>query len=227
MRIGTSVVVPVRNGQRFILEAVSSALDQLSDQDEVIVVDDVSTDGTRAILSKVADTRLRVVEGAGRGVSSARNIGLRIARGEFIAFLDHDDIWPAGRHASLRAALVANPDFDAAFGRVGVRIEQDALQLSRAEELEGKHFPALINSALYRWTLLERTGGFAEDMHFGEDLDYHIRLTEAGMRPLQCDVASMIYRMHGDNATNDQRRVAAGQFEAIARKLARAKMRRA
>ena len=79
--------MPVRNGARFIREGIESALAQLADNDEILVVDDASTDATRAIVATINDPRLRVLDGAGRGVSSARNIGLSASVGEFIAFL--------------------------------------------------------------------------------------------------------------------------------------------
>ena len=89
---GTSVIIPVRNGARFVREAIESALVQLSADDEVIVVDDASDDDTGGVVRQIDDRRIRLLDGTGRGVSSARNIGLAEATGEFVAFLDHDDL---------------------------------------------------------------------------------------------------------------------------------------
>src|SRR5690242_11942220 len=97
----TSVIVPVRNGVRFIREGIDSALQQLAPDDEIVVIDDASTDGTLSVLNRMQDRRIRVLAGSGRGVSSARNIGLAAASGTFIAFLDHDDLWPPERHPVL------------------------------------------------------------------------------------------------------------------------------
>src|SRR5438477_2430339 len=110
----TSLIIPVRNGVRFIEEAVDSALRQLDPEDEIIVVDDASADATRSVLAGIPDRRMRVLDGSGRGVSSARNIGLAAAAGEFIAFLDHDDLWPPQRHAVLLQALIADVSIDCA-----------------------------------------------------------------------------------------------------------------
>ena len=196
----TSVIIPVLNGAVFVNDAVASVLSELASDDEVLVVDDGSTDATRAVLHR-ADPRVALLEGPGRGPSAARNVGLARARGDFIAFLDHDDLWPAGRHQALRAALRGGESVDAAAGRVLIRIEAtgDAGDYRR---LHGRHAPSLLPCCLYRRGLIERAGRFADDLRYGEDLDYHFRLVEAGMRLVLCDHDSLIYRRHAGNATN-------------------------
>src|SRR3978361_982737 len=109
MRACTSVVIPVRNGAAFIVESIFSALSQLQGRDEIIVVDDGSTDNTRSLVRGVRDYRVTMLEIGGRGVSAARNAGLAIVDNEFVAFLDHDDLWPEGRHKKLQAAPSSGP----------------------------------------------------------------------------------------------------------------------
>src|SRR4051812_72489 len=104
MHCGTSVIIPVHNGAAYIAAAMRSALDQLDSTDELIVVNDGSTDNTLVQIANVADARVRLVQSPRRGVSAARNFGFQAARGEFIAFLDHDDLWPPGRHEHLIGA---------------------------------------------------------------------------------------------------------------------------
>jgi glycosyltransferase involved in cell wall biosynthesis len=87
----TSVIMPVHNGAAHITEAMASALAQLAQTDELIVVDDHSSDRTLSVVAAMAEPRVRVLSTPRRGVSAARNVGLAAARGEFIAFLDHDD----------------------------------------------------------------------------------------------------------------------------------------
>src|SRR5262249_36588501 len=90
-----SVIVPVYNGERSIDETLSSALGQSYRSIEVIVVDDGSRDGTRALVEARArlDSRIRVADQPNRGVAAARNHAVSIARGDFIAPLDADDLW--------------------------------------------------------------------------------------------------------------------------------------
>jgi glycosyltransferase involved in cell wall biosynthesis len=88
-----SVVVPAYNVERYIQQSMQSVLSQTFRDLELIVVDDGSTDGTRALALAFDDPRVRVVTQANRGLAGARNGGIRAARGEFIAFLDADDLW--------------------------------------------------------------------------------------------------------------------------------------
>ncbi len=114
----TSVIIPVKNGARFVAEAVASVLEQLGDGDEILAVDDGSTDETPAILSRIAHPGLRLISAGGRGISAARNMGFAAARGAFIAFLDHDDLWPADRHAAMLTAFQKDVELEAAYGRI-------------------------------------------------------------------------------------------------------------
>ena len=109
----TSVIIPVRNGETYVRQAVLSVLRQIENHDEVLVIDDQSSDGTRAAIDSL-DRRVALLAGPGRGPSAARNIGLSRARGAFIAFLDHDDWWPEGRHRALMAALLSDERANAA-----------------------------------------------------------------------------------------------------------------
>jgi len=219
----TSVIVPVRNGERFIAEALTSVTTQLQDDDEILVVDDGSTDDTCEIVRRIGDSRIRILPGFAKGVSSARNIGLDHASGEFICFLDHDDVWPEGRHRILLEFLQTQPDYNAVYGRVRLFFEEDALHAASFNSLDGQHADALITTALYRRDLICGAVRFSEDMHFGEDTDLSLRLLERGMRAFRADLVSLIYRRHATNASNDIRRVSEGNMETIIRKLRRAR----
>ena len=89
-----SVVIPVRNGGETLRACLDSVLCQTFPPLEVIVIDDGSIDSTRAILDEYADC-LKVFEGNASGAGPARNLGVSHARGDYIAFLDADDIWDA------------------------------------------------------------------------------------------------------------------------------------
>jgi glycosyltransferase involved in cell wall biosynthesis len=222
MNLRTNVIMPVRNGAPFIEEAIRSALPQLAIDDEVIVVDDASTDETRAILARIQDRRVRVLDGLGRGVSSARNIGLAAANGEFIAFLDHDDLWPPSRHAVLLEALLENDEIDCALGRLRLRMEHDAIWLPRFADMEGRLAPNLsLCTALFRRRILDLVGGFDEDMRFCEDTDYFLRLKERDYRAVLCDVDALVYRRHRTNATCDVKGSEDGVMQLIKRRRIR------
>src|SRR5436190_9496549 len=91
-----SCIVPVFNGDRYLAETLDSILAQTHRPIEIIVVDDGSTDGTSAIAAEYGE-KIRYIRQENSGVASARNLGLQSARGDFIAFLDADDLWHAGK----------------------------------------------------------------------------------------------------------------------------------
>ncbi|MBN2010636.1 glycosyltransferase [candidate division KSB1 bacterium] len=87
-----TIIITTYNRQQFICDAVNSVLSQTNQNFELIVVDDGSTDNTRAIVNDF-DDKVQYVFQENQGISAARNCGIRLAQGEFIAFLDSDDIW--------------------------------------------------------------------------------------------------------------------------------------
>ncbi|RVU49828.1 glycosyltransferase family 2 protein [Rubrivivax rivuli] len=104
-----SVIIPVYNGERFVAEAVNSALAQDYPSKEVLVIDDGSRDRTTNILASYGST-IRVISVPNGGPARARNLGMREAQGEFIAFLDADDVWAHGKLSAQVAHLQAHPE---------------------------------------------------------------------------------------------------------------------
>jgi glycosyltransferase involved in cell wall biosynthesis len=215
-----SVIMPVRNGVRHIQAALESALDQLAREDEVIVVDNGSTDGTQAEVARLGDSRIRMTAEAKLGPAAARNHGLREARGTLISFLDHDDLWPAGRMAGLTAALAAMPRADAAYGRLRVRV--DSGMDPGFAKLDGTYAPEIgLHVYLFRRTLLDRIAPMDETLLMSEDSDYLARLREAGMTCAVYDGDAAVYRRHDGNITLDVPAAGRGMLMLLARSIAR------
>jgi glycosyltransferase involved in cell wall biosynthesis len=105
-----SVILPVYQGEQTILKAVRSVLSQTYPHLELLVVDDGSTDGTLAVLATVTDPRLKVFRQENRGVASARNYGFAQASGEYIAFIDADDVWLPQKLAMEMETIRNQPD---------------------------------------------------------------------------------------------------------------------
>ncbi len=108
-----SVIIPVYNAEKTLCRCVDSLLPQLRDQDELILINDGSRDGSGAICAEYAgrDARVHFIDQKNGGVSSARNAGLDAARGDYVLFMDSDD-WVSGDLLSAASALLAESDWD-------------------------------------------------------------------------------------------------------------------
>lgn len=221
----TSVITPVRNGADYIARAIELALVQLHATDELLIVDDHSTDATASVVATFVEPRIRLLAAPRAGVSAARNAGLARATGAFIAFLDADDEWLPGRHHAMLAHFAANPAADAVFGRIRIKHEFCAPDPSHGR-VDGQFSPnGNLGSGMFRRAVVRRVGAFAEDMLAAEDVDFLNRLREAGMRVdvIECD--ALLYRRHASNMTNDRPVVRRWFMEMLRRKLARARLR--
>lgn len=110
-----SVIIPVYNGEQTIEQTVDSVLRQSWTDFELIVVDDGSEDGTRTRLGRISDDRLQVLSGAHAGANACRNRGLFRASGEYVAFLDADDLWTSDKLEAQLRALQAHPEAAVAY----------------------------------------------------------------------------------------------------------------
>jgi glycosyltransferase involved in cell wall biosynthesis len=118
-----SIIMPAFNAARYIKEAVDSVLAQSWDNWELIIINDGSTDETASILRSFNDERITVIEQINKGVSAARNSGLYIAKGEFVTFLDSDDILPSRSLEARAIFLVKNHNIDIVDGQVTAKDE--------------------------------------------------------------------------------------------------------
>lgn len=127
-----SAIIIFLDGERFLAEAIDSVLAQSHPQIELLLVDDGSQDGSAEIASSYASSRpgqvrlLRHPGGVNRGMSASRNLGLQHAGGEFIAFLDADDVWLPGKSAAQVAILRNEPELGAVYGRTQIWHSWDA-----------------------------------------------------------------------------------------------------
>jgi glycosyltransferase involved in cell wall biosynthesis len=111
-----SVVIPTWNRAHLVCDAINSALDQRPGEVEVIVVDDASTDNTAEVVTRIFDKRIRLLRLSNRGgAGAARNAGVALARGEFVAFLDSDDVWLPGKLDAELRVFERFPEAEAVF----------------------------------------------------------------------------------------------------------------
>jgi len=197
-----SVIVPVFNGERFLEEALASAWAQSLTPLEVIVVDDGSTDGSAAIASRM---NVRYISQANSGVSSARNAGLRVAQGQFVAFLDADDTWLPTKLERQVAALLDAEDAGYALCRHIATFEPgvEPPQWYRGRT-DGVSEPSFAPSAwLVRRSALDAIGWFDPVLRHGEDTDWLARARDADLRYVMVDGPLLVRRIHGANLTGN------------------------
>lgn len=187
-----SIVVPLYNKAAYAAEAVASVLAQTGPALEVIVVDDGSTDGGAQTLAPLADARLRLVHQSNAGVSVARNRGIDLARGEFVGFLDADDIQLPGHLAALDEARRRYPQDDVfctGYWRVSGDGQRRAVLLApgdgrcraidRFQRLWSQGSFTNTNAIVVRRSLLKTLQpAFPPGERLGEDQDLWLRLAE-------------------------------------------------
>jgi glycosyltransferase involved in cell wall biosynthesis len=207
-----SCVVPVFNGERYIREALDSILGQTYRHLEVIVADDGSTDGTAAAVAEYGD-RVSYVRQPNAGPAAARNLGLGAAQGEYVAFLDADDLWHPEKLARQVARFRARPELHGCVTHVQnfwvPELHQEAERLR--DHRRGQPLPGYCPSALMaRRTVFETVGRFDTTLTHADDTDWFLRAAERDIViELLADV--LVYRrLH---PANFSRLVAGSQAE--------------
>ena len=216
-----SVIIPVYNAARFIRDCLDSVLAQSGPFAlDVIVVDDGSTDDSLAELRGYAG--VRCIEQPNHGPAAARNAALRLAQGDYLAFLDSDDQWPVGKlaaqihllesypelglvfgdcrqfdsHSAFDQTLFESAGYDLGFWGAPVHVEQPYAKL-----IEDNFITT--GSVVMRRACLEAVGDFDETLKLVEDLEYWLRVAQAC--PIgRLDTVCLLRRRHADNTSGDQ-----------------------
>lgn len=224
-----SVIIPTYNSAAYLPITVRSALAQKHDglQIEVIVIDDGSTDDISSALSNLPEEVIQIRKPNG-GVSSARNLGFTRASGQFICFLDADDILADGWFKEVFDHFDSNPEFGAVYGgfrRWHASVDKDPAaewELARLEE-HGKRDGRLVagksgwiydrmlldswilcSSAVVRADVAKRAGLFVEGIPAGEDWDFWIRVSR--ISPVAAiNRTAVLYRQHPQSASRKLR----------------------
>lgn len=209
-----SVLLPVRNGAETIEAALRSVLNDLADDDNVIVVDDHSSDGSGDVVRAIRDARVTLHLNPGNGIVDALNHGLELASGKFIARCDADDEWLPGHASVLRELLLQAPDAVAAFGSARIidsSGHDDGLSVPPDEEDLGASLlrsnPLVHGTVLIDRHTLIKTGGYRARAG-AEDYDLWLRLS-AGGRIRTTSVPVYVYRLSEKSSHARKRRVQA------------------
>jgi glycosyltransferase involved in cell wall biosynthesis len=217
-RSSVAALVPVWNGAAFLAQALESILAQVPAVDEVLVVDDGSSDESAA-LAESFGPRVRCLRRPHRGLAATRNEAVRSSRSDLIAFLDSDDLWPPGRLSLLLRALEENPDCGIAQGRLQ-RLVRSAAPPGWELVNESWRAPNL-STALIRRSAFATVGPFDEGLSPGDDVDWLLRARELGVREARVDSITLHYRRHEANLTNDVAMDRSSLLRVLGRSIAR------
>lgn len=217
-----SIVIPCYNQARWLGEAIASVRAQTYGSIETIVVDDGSQDDTAGVCA--AHPEIRYVRQDNRGLSAARNAGLAVATGEYVCFLDADDLLRPDAIAQGVAALDANPDWGFVYaGHVGVLADRTPLWETRPERARESYrglleanFIGMHATVIYRRDLLERAGGFDVGLEAAEDYDVYLRLARRHSFGSHDTIAAE-YRRHDGNMSEDPSRMLRACLKVLAR----------
>jgi len=197
----TSVILAVRNGERFIASALESVVGQDYTPKELLVIDGHSNDRTVKIARRFPE--VRVIPQIGRGIADAYNLGIGCARGEFVSFISHDDIWSPGKLAQQVGFLVEHPHVGYVTGRVKFFVEPGCpLPLGfRKELLDGDHVGHIMETLVARRTLFDRVGRFDCSLTTAEDVDWFNRARQMGIPTAVTPAVVLQKRIHGENSS--------------------------
>ena len=215
-----SVVIPTYNRSKMLVEAVESALQQTRPPDEIIVTDDGSTDDTEQVVARYGG-KLRYIQQENSGPAAARNNGIRKASGDFIAFLDSDDLWVKDRLERQFAALEQYPELDFIFGLEakftaeqqfdGCEIKDRNVweKLNSVDCVVPEPFKLLLeenfiptSSVLFRKQCIATVGFIDESLQQAEDYDLWLRFASYGCRFGFVNSVLCCRRQHGGNLVN-------------------------
>jgi peptidoglycan/xylan/chitin deacetylase (PgdA/CDA1 family)/SAM-dependent methyltransferase len=226
MDVSVSIVIPARNAAATLGATLASLLAQTHPGWEAVVIDDGSTDGTAALAAELAarDPRIRLERTPGLGVSTARNLGIGLARSSWLLFLDADD-WIDPRYLETMTAALASGDgvdgtlcgwrFAAPDGRLGPG--KHCPEGRDLFALFATHCAFAIHACVVRRALAEAVGGFDPGLATCEDWDFWQRVARTGACFARVPEALAVYRMRPGSASLDPARLLADGLRVIDR----------
>ena len=202
-----STIIPVYNGELYLGEAIKSVLEQSYPNVEIMVVDDGSTDSTAQVSLRFGEL-VHYFYQENAGLSAARNAGIKRAKGEYLAFLDADDLFVPQKFEQQYACFRDNPDLDMIFGQVEHFYSPDL------PEEERKRFAVsdivmlglFAGAMLVRREAFERVGFFDPSLRVGQFLDWYMKAREQGLKQTALDEVVVKRRIHRSNMSSQASR---------------------
>jgi len=194
-----SVIIAVKNGERFLASAINSVLEEDYRPIEMIVVDGQSTDRTAQIAQSFA--QVRYIQQVNKGVSDAYNVGIDAAKGELVAFLSHDDLWTPDKLSVQVNYLIDHPKIQYTIAKVKFFLEPGHSPPSgfRKELLENDHIGRIMETLVVRKSLFDVIGKFRTDLTTAEDVDWYARANDQGIPMAIVPQVLLLKRVHDTN----------------------------
>jgi glycosyltransferase involved in cell wall biosynthesis len=214
-----SVVIPVYNGARFLCDAIGSLRAQTRSVDEIIVVDDGSTDGSGDLAKTLGPGIVVLRHDHNQGPAASRNRGIMAARNAILGFLDADDLWMPDAASLLLARMKQPPPPDIVAGRI--RLVEGATKYDVATATGPEGYAMHFGSCLIRRAAFDEIGLPDPALRYGEDTDWFLRARERGVGIAVIDAVTMIHRRHEGNVTLGPDYTVGSSLEVIKRSLDR------
>jgi len=198
-----SVIMIVKNGEKYIASAIESVLDQDYRPFEIIVIDGHSIDATEKIVR--AYPQARFVLQKNKGVSDAYNCGIEEARGDFVAFLSHDDTWTPDKLSTQMTYMLEHPEIQFTISKIAYFLEPDATPPSgfRKNLLDETPVGRIMETLVARKQVFDKVGRFNTNLSTAEDVDWYARASDAGIPMAVIPAVLLNKRIHGDNISLD------------------------
>jgi len=192
-------IVPVYNGERFLASTLDSVFAQEYHPLEVIVVDDGSTDNSANIAQSYEE--VRYIYQSNQGVPVARNAGIAAAQGEFIAFLDQDDLWTPNKLRVQIDHMVNNPELGYVIAKQKIFLEPGTEVPSwlREKFLHGEQMGFLPSALVARASLFKQIGAFDAAHQTASDVEWFFRAKDLGIPMAIIPLVLLHRRIHSDN----------------------------
>jgi len=196
-----SVIVPVLNGDRFLDQALQSIFNQSYRNFEIILVDGNSTDDTKAIA--ISYPEINYICQTNQGIANAHNIGIEAAKGEFIAFLSHDDLWTTDKLTTQINNLLEHAHLQYTIARVKFFLEagHSIPKGFRPNLLEGDHIAYGLESLVVRKDLFQIVGNFSSEFSIAIDVDWYARAKDSQVEMSIINKVLLHKRIHNSNTS--------------------------
>jgi len=208
-------IVPVYNGEAFLGEALDSIVAQRHRPIEILVIDDGSTDGTAGIAAAAREAAVRYARQDNAGGAAARNRGIAMAQGDFVAFLDADDLWPPDKLDRQLARFAARPDLDVSLAHVQnfwmPEVAAERIQLQghrRTQPVAGYSAGTLVT----RRDVFSRLGLFNAAMRHGDQTEWFVRARELGAVTEVLPDVLLHRRLHANNVSRHKAQASRAQY---------------